>query len=436
MVRAVIAGTLLVVFGGLWAQEKQLEFKDRAEYDLYEQIRKETNGNTLLGLLDQWKQKYPDSQFTEARLQLYVTAYQTLRDAKRMLEAAKELVAEYPKNFTGWYWLTQLAVSMNDTSPAALDQGEKSAHGLLGVLDAKPAGVSDEKWKEVRTASEVEAHKTLGWIAVARKNWDVAEQEYTKVLQITPTDGRVSYSLGSAILFEKKFEKQSAGLFHICHAAMYDGPGAAPAEQRSAYKAFVQKTYVSFHGDNSGLDEMMAQCKAQTFPPEGFKIESKEELIAKKQQEMEKAHPDLALWMNLKKTLTGPEGRVFFEEHMKEHAIPGGVEVGGTSVEKLRGTIISTKAPNKIAKTTKEIVVGILSKQDPEVTLRFDEPVLIKAEPGAEIAFEGVPVEFTQDPFNVTIDVALDKLVGVERLAAPRPPALAPKKPAAPATKK
>jgi len=440
-----------LTMAGLWAQAQQKtpEFKDRQEYDIFTQVQKEAqptgNANTLLQLLDQWKQKYPDSNWDEVRMGIYVSAYRMLNSAAKMWQAAKDLVAKYPKDLTGLYNLTFLTIHMNDKSPDTLDTGEKAAKGFLGIMDEiydpskKPQNLTEDQWKQDRKNNEALAHKSLGWIAMQREKWEDAEKEFLEVLHRTPGDGQVSSWVGTCILRQKKFERQSAGLYFFCRAGMYDGPGALAEKDRKALLAYVEKTYVSFHGDKSGLDELLARCKTEPLPPDApWKIKSKEEIILENEEKLKAENPQLYLWLTLKKGLTGSDPQAFFNDSMKGQGVPGGVPVGDTKVDKFKATIISTKAPPKGPKTqTKEIVVGIASKQDPEITLRFETPVSIKAEPGTEIEFSGVPAEFTQDPFNVTFDVELDDIKGVEKLA-PAPPkkAPAPKKPAAPATKK
>jgi len=72
----------------MWSQEKKPEWKDRAEYDLYESILKEQNANTKLGLIQSWEQKYPSSEFKEARYQILIQTYQSLQKGKEMADTA------------------------------------------------------------------------------------------------------------------------------------------------------------------------------------------------------------------------------------------------------------------------------------------------------------------------------------------------------------
>ena len=66
------------------AQQKQA--KDAEEANLFNSILKETNPQRKLQLLDQWKQKYPDTAFKEERLGFYIQAYQAAAQLPKAVE--------------------------------------------------------------------------------------------------------------------------------------------------------------------------------------------------------------------------------------------------------------------------------------------------------------------------------------------------------------
>ena len=422
--------------------QKKPEWKDRAEYDLYESITKEANAQTKIGLLDQWKQKYPTSEFGDVRGKLFIDTYRQLGDGKKMMAAAKDMTAAYPEDIYPLYWMNLLTISLNDNTADALDTGEKAAKGLLAILDKvydpakKPANVTEDAFKKDRDNTESLAHRTLGWVAMQRQQWEAAENSFNNVLKKNPSDAQVSSWLGTVILRQRKVEKQAKGLYSIARAAVYEGQGALPPETRKSLLAFIEKSYINYHGDRAGLDDILNKAKTEALPPDDIKIESKDEILAKQEEELKKSNPQLALWVSIKRELTGANSTNYWNE-MKGTAIPSGVEVGGTKVEKLKGKIVSTKAGKP--KGVKEIVVGISSPDMSEVTLRFESPLNITVDPGTEVEFEGVPAEFQPDPFNVTFDVEPEKVTGLPKPATPpakkAPAAPAKKAPAAPAKK-
>jgi len=407
------------------AGQAQKNWKDRAEYDLYESITKEQNPTTKLGLLHSWKEKYPASEYKDMRAALIMDTYRRLGKGKEMMEAAKEVVSLDPKNLSGLYWMNLLTISLKDTSPAALDQGDKAAKDLLASLDEtfapakKPAQVTEEAWKKSRSDAEKTAYRTLGWTAMQRNQYAEAEQDFLKALAIDPGDGEVSSWLGTVTLRQKTPEKQSAALYHFARAAVYDGPGALPEAARKQYLAYLEKTYTNFHGSRDGLDQILAAAKTTPLPPADFRIKSSYEIAAEKEEEFKKTNPQLALWMSVKKELAGPNGVQYFDSSVKDAMIPPGGEGMPTM---LKGRVISMKPANR----PKEVVLAISPENTVgEVTLKFETPLHGKAEPGTELEFKGRAAEFSQDPFNLTFEVDPADLSGwpVKAPAPAKPPA-------------
>ena len=417
---AIALGSLSLVT--LWAQAPQKNWKDRAEYDLVQQINKETNNQTKLDLLRQWKEKYPASDWKEERYAQVIATFQAMGNAKGMLDTAKEQVAADPKSFTGLYYLNLLTLSMNDTSPAAVDQGEKAARSFLGVLDdffspaRKPAAVSDEQWKKERANSEAIAHKTLGWVAMNRQQYEEANNEFIEALKRNPQDAQSPVWAGTSNVRTKKLARQGIALYFFARAAVYDGPGALTPQQREQMRSSFEKNYVNFHGDRTGMDEMLAAAKASAVPPEDLKLESKDEILVKNEEELKKTNPNLALWIGIKRQLSAENGPAYFDSDLKNARIPGGAEVGGTKIEKFKAKVVSCDAPKK----AKKIVVGISSPDMTEITLNLETAIPLCPDKGADIEFVGAPVEFSQDPFNLTFAVDNENVTG---LPEPPPPA-------------
>lgn len=433
--RAIAGLAAMTLFGlTLWGQAAQQNWKDRAEYDLVQSISKEQNPQTRLGLLQSWQQKYPGTDFKDMRSEYFINTYRELNKGKEMMDTAKQWVAANPKAFVGWYWICLVTISLNDTSPAALDQGENAAKALLGLLDdtfspaRKPEKVSDDQWKQQRTGAESIGYRTLGWVALQRQQYEEADKNLIESLKRNPNDAMASHWAGLANLRTKKLERQGIGLFHFCRAAQLEGPGAYPQATRDQLRAFFEKSYLNFHGDKNGMDEIIAKAKASALP-EGIVIESKDEILLKQEEELKKSNPTLALWISIKRELTGANSAAYFDGSLKNAHIPGGVDVGGTKVEKFKGKVVScdVAAPKK----PKKVVVGISSPDMSEVTLVFENPLAtVCPDKGTELEFSGVPTEFTAEPFNLSFEVEPANVSGL-----PTPPK-APVRRAAPAARK
>jgi hypothetical protein len=117
-------------------------------------------------------------------------------------------------------------------------------------------------------------------------------------------------------------------------------------------------------------------------------------------------NPQLALWLDLKRDLQGPNGRKYFESNLKGISVPN--ETNG--VRTLKGTVISGKP----AKRPSELVLAMSDGHTPEVTVTLRDsrqnlsPLLKSIAAGTEIEFVGIPVSFTQNPFMLIFEVKVE----------------------------
>ncbi|HTT62833.1 MAG TPA: hypothetical protein VMG35_13360 [Bryobacteraceae bacterium] len=391
---------------------KKKQYKDQQEYTLYDSATKEADPNKKLATLNTWKQKYPDSDFKLEREMLFLDTYQKLNQFSKMIDTAKEILEIDPKEIHALYWITLLTPQLNLNSPDGLATGEKAANGLLAA--EAPPGTKPEDWEKAKKVTDAIAYKTLGWIAKERKNYDLAEQNFHKSLEMEPKSGEVDYWLGAAILGEKKPDRMSEALFYFARAAAYDGPGAMTPQQRKQADDFLNQIYPKVHGDTSGLADLKTLAKTNGTPPAGFKIKTAAEIAADKEEELKKTNPQLALWLNIKGQLLGDGGQTYFDGSMKGAALPGGA--GGVS--KFKGWLVSAKPPVK----SKELLVSMGGKDQPaDVTLKLvgadgTTPAALTGKPivGEEIEFEGVADSFTKDPsFMVTFNTEKSKICTV-----------------------
>ncbi len=392
------------------AQQPQKKVKDQGEYDLFNAVLKETDPKKKLELLNTWKQKYPDSDFKDDRLVYLIQTNAQLGRYPDAIAAAKELLTIDPKNITAMFYINTLTPAAYPENPPAdaLDTAEKAAQGLLNA--EKPPTAKPEEWQKAKTDLEAAAHKTLGWVAWQRKNYDVADQEFSKSLQINPRQGEVSYWRGSALLATRQPEKQAAGLYDIARAvSLPTSQGGLPDEVRKKLDAYLTKTYVAYHGSEEGLAQIKQMAATQPLAPAGFDIKSKAEMEAAQAEHEKKTNPSLALWKTLKNELTGANGQQFFDANMKGAKVPGGAE----GVQRFRGTLVAAKPATRPT----ELLVAVTDPNTPEATLKLDKALAGKPVPGGEVEFEGVPASYTRDPFMVTFEQA--SVTGIKMEAAP-----------------
>jgi len=415
MCAAAISAVFCVSMWGQATPAPEKKVKDRAEYDLYESITKEQNPTKRLEFLNTWKEKYAETDYKKERLLFYLTTYVQLNQPAKVIDTAKQVLEIDPKDFTSLYYISLLTVTQNDMSAGALSTGEKAAQGMLANLDAtfakekKPAPTSEADWAKARNDMESVAHKTLGWVGIQQKQWDVAEKEFRKELALSPTDAQVSYWLGQSIGGQKKVERTPEALYFYARAASYDGPGALPPDFRKQVDDYLNKAYKGYHGGSDGLAEIKNLAKTNAMPPPNFDIPSVTKLAEdqrKKDEEFKKNNPQLAMWVGVKTALVAADGAQYFESSVK-----------GAGLPKLRGKLVSQTPAIK----PKTIVLAMSDDTTPEVTLNLSAPLAGKADAGTVIEFEGVPTAFTQNPFMLTMDAEKEKIEGWPAQAAPAP---------------
>jgi tetratricopeptide (TPR) repeat protein len=380
----------------------QKNWKDRAEYDLFDAIAKDSSPKTKLEKLQQWVKQYPQTDYVNERRTLLLATYFQLGMAKEAVEVAKQVLADDPNNFSALFItvsFTQALAGQNPT-PDVLDQGEKASKALLANLDKVPPNFTEETWKTQKPQVEALAHTTLGWIAMQKKNWQAAEAEFQKTLQLNPNDGQVDSFLGTALASEKDPAKMPTALFYFARAATYEGPGALDAANRQKVIAYVQRAYKGFHGSDQGFNDLIAAAKSNPLPPADFHIKTATEIAEEQQKKAAEdaaKNPELTLWKNLKAELTGPDGANYFNSSMKDAQVPT-----------LKGKVVKL-VPETRPKT---IIMALEDGTTPDATLKFEMALPGKVEPGTELSFEGVPESYTASPFMVVFTVDPEKLHG------------------------
>ena len=365
------------------------DWTDRGEYDLALAVRAEASPKKRLQILEQWKAKYPASGLSQIRRELYLSVYQSLGDNDAMLGVAKEMIAAEPDNLTGRYWSIVLIPGGRDTTAETLQAGEKAARSLL----ANPAAVPADQ----KEAVSFLAHRALAWALWQRGDVAAAQEEFTTCLKQQPDNAEISAWFGTVLALQKEEDKKVAALWHLARATALRGDRALPLHQQRQIGGLLDKLYVSYHGDESGLDELSRQAAAAPFPPADFKIESAAIVAERKQQEeLERTNPQLAAWLKIRKQLEAADGAQFFDT-LKSEPLP-----------KLKGTVIRSSPPAR----PNEIVLGVSDPAVEEIILKLSAPLPARLEPGAQLEFEGRAESFMTSPFSLVVVVEREKVEG------------------------
>jgi len=374
---------------------KKKEYKDRQEYDIIKKVYETKEPRQRLQLLDQWKEKYPETDFELERKRFYFASYQATQQTEKAVEAAKTLLEAAPNAFQPTYYIASTAPFRGSTSPEVLNDGERAAKALLNGLiekqfDAKnkPQNVSSAQWEEAHQQALLNAHQTLGWVAMQRKNHVEAEEQFKEVLKIDPKMAQVSYWLGQVVLGQGKPQKNELALFSFARAAVYDGQGSLQPQGRQQVDQYLTKVYTKYTGTEDGLAELKNLAQRSALPPDDLVIESKSVRAYKAEQKSRRENPKLWVFKDLKKALLGPQGDSTWSE------------LRGTLTPEMRLYAVSASPPDR-PKT-----IRLTSEQggSVEVVLNLENRLRTGVRSGSWITFEGVATSLNKSPFRLTLE--------------------------------
>ena len=416
------------------AAPAQKKPKDQAEYDLFNNVIKDiqaNNSSKAVADLDTWAQKYTDSDYKDDRLYYYMQAYSkaTPPQPAKVVEYGSQLIArDLKKTFSDpqqgpniilnvLYLVTASVPAIPNPTADQIALGEKAAHDLMDYVptffsaEKKPANTTDQAWSQARTQLETAATKTLialslipGNQAMDKKDCKTAEDAFKKGLLIYPDSSMHAYKLALALRCQQKDnpDKIPLAVYEFERAAVVDptlGGGADPKQ----IQAFADNAYATVHGSTEGLDQLKQQVKNAPLPPDGFTIKTATQIAQEKEQQFEKSNPQLALWMKIKGQLADTAGEQYFTDQLKNSAVP-----------QLRGTLVEAKPECR----PKELLVAVPLPDAPqplraEITLKLDSALTGKPELNQEFHWEGVPSDFSKDPFMLTMDTEKAKIDGL-----------------------
>lgn len=381
------------------AQPEGKQWQDgQVEYDLYQAAFTATDPAEKLKALDAWKEKYPTTDYEAERLVMYTEAYQGLQQPTELYDTALELVGLGRDTigdqlyFRGAYLISTLTMSTQRTDAQYLENGEKYSREVLTIASSMEQPDNAAQIKGIKVAAQT----TIAWVAMQRKNNPVAERELRTLLEMDPNNAQASYWLGTVLLAQRDPQKQFQAFWQFARAGHMTGEGSMPAANRQKVADYLEDIYTKFHGDDSGLDQMIQQAQQRTFAPSDFSVKSAQQIAVEQENELLRTNPDLYAWRNTKKELTGPDGMQFYQTRMNDTLV------------QLVGYVISQDPPER--PTT--LVLGLSDRTTREVTLHLDQPYRYPAARGTRLRFQAVPTSFTQDPFMIQMDAEQDKISG------------------------
>jgi tetratricopeptide (TPR) repeat protein len=380
---------------GFVVAEEAPHAKDEREYALVQQAVAERDAAKRLQTLETWTAEYADTGLVKLRAQLYLQAYREAGRTPQAIGAAEKLLAIEPGDFAARYTLAALAPVLGDVSADALTRAETSARALLdgGIATQfeasnRPESVSAEAWTNARRESQATSLRTLGWVAMQRKDHAAAETRLKEALQVEPASAQTSYWLAQSVLAQRDAAQNELAFFSLARAASLTGPGELPADSRSKIRAYLEKTYRSFAGTLDGLDELTRRAAASALPSDDMpRILSAEERKALAEKRFCDERPLECAYRALRSALDGTGGAVW-------------TELQGKVTPRMRLYVVGNEPPDR------PLALRLAPEEGgrAEVVLRLENRLREALPAGSAVTFEGVASELRRNPFQLTLD--------------------------------
>lgn len=137
--------------------------------------------------------KFADTQFKELILLTMANAYQQKGDAERAQIYAEKMLEVNPKSFQAQVMIGELLASRtreNDLDKEEkLSKAEKNLNAAIANVSAAPKPnpqLSEEQWAEGKKFVTGQARNALGMVALVRKKFDIAVNEFKAASEADP----------------------------------------------------------------------------------------------------------------------------------------------------------------------------------------------------------------------------------------------------------
>ena len=349
-------------------------WQNQGESDIGLAANRETDQVKRLELLKRWEQQYPTSALSNNRTLMTTQTLTALITAAFGKPDGAELQA-------GTKAAQQLIRGLGDYF-------NDSLRSLPQLAQTSPAG-----WTKMRTTSEMQAHALLAYAAMLKKDDATAEAEYRRILTIDPTQAATSYQLGALLIHEmavsQNLTRFPEALYELARSLAVTGPNALPPAGNAAAMKALKANYTNYHGDTSGMDNLITQAAGSAFPPDNFQLLSAPQIASQKQEEhaaWAAEHPDLNIWETIKDTLD-QQGDAYFSASLK-----------GAGLPMFKGIVVSVLSP-------KQILVNIDNAAG-DAILTFDNNIKGEIPQGTELHFKGVVDAWTNTPsYILTLEI-------------------------------
>lgn len=212
--------------------------KSQAEFDALQQLQKAITDpaatpDAKILAAEEFLAKFPDTDFKYQMYMLEMQCYQDKNDAVNTLDAASKVLKDDPDNLMALVTAAQVVAMRTRDTDLDRDQkwkmGEDYARHAITLLNTmvKPEQLTEEQFQGTKNGGLAQAYGALGLIAVHRKQFGAAEEDFKKASELEK-DPLYFWHLGRAYAQDGKYDlareayKQSIALGGVKDATGHD----------------------------------------------------------------------------------------------------------------------------------------------------------------------------------------------------------------------
>jgi len=267
-----LASVGFVAGSTLQAQDQggQITIKDPAEFNAYQMFTTQTDPKQKIAAGDAFLDKYPQSVVKKPVLDALLDAYQATQNPDKVIDTANKLLQIDPNNMKAILYSVLIKKQQCGQKSDAATCDDAAGLAQKGLQAPKPADTSDDDWKKMTSVAYPNFHSAIALdAALSKKDFKLAQQEYTAELQMYTEEQSKSQGLVDTLQLAQAYSQPGAAqdLPKACY--LYARVWSyAPPQYKAQIEPKLEYYYKKYHGGLDGLDQLKEQAKSgEKLPP-------------------------------------------------------------------------------------------------------------------------------------------------------------------------
>jgi tetratricopeptide (TPR) repeat protein len=248
---------------------KPTQAKTQVEYDAYQIIVATADPKEKMQLVDRFVVDFPGSELQGAAYQQALMSAQASNDYEKAIEYSRKSVQVNPGDVLALLivstWMPERTTDNDPQRDAKFSEAATAAHKLLEVVQTieKPETQTEDQWKAQLKELNGRPHAALGLIALLKKDYPGAQEEFEKAVSFIPNEPTFYYRLGLAYTYQKKYD---VAAWDLAHSVALKGASEKPARDalEALFKAYDEDPA------KAGEEDLIKMAGAQEKMPADF----------------------------------------------------------------------------------------------------------------------------------------------------------------------